>query len=175
MVSHLFVSWGMAGIVFDVFFLELVHNKKRTHGYTWYIPSKLDDQDSDFAFTQFLMPESNLHLYHKSLAPSPRCHNAHEVLPFRIHHRCKQGTQKNRKLQSIQGLPNGFVQILLPTKDILSRKSQTLTQICTLKLGTIGTASRQPIFQTKRLFVEKHLLALQSNELLTPGIQEYMT
>jgi len=67
----------MAGVVFDVlFFLELVHNKKGTHGYTWYIPSKLDDQDSDFAFTQFaftqfLMPESNLHLYHKSLAPFP--------------------------------------------------------------------------------------------------------
>lgn len=75
--------------------------------------------------------------------------NAHEVLPFRIHHRCKQGTQKNRKLQSIQGLPNGFVQILLPTKDILSRKSQTLTQICTLKLGTMEQPPGNPFSQTQ--------------------------
>ena len=53
---------------------------------------------------------------------SRSCHEAHEVLLFRMLHRCKQGTQENRKLQSIQRLPNGFVQILLPTKDILSRK-----------------------------------------------------
>ena len=46
-----------------LFFFGGVHHKQGTHGYTWYIPSKLDDQDSDFAFTQFLMPESNLHLY----------------------------------------------------------------------------------------------------------------
>lgn len=78
-----------------------------------------------------------------------------------MHHRCKQGTQKNRKLQSIQGLPNGFVQILLPTKDILSRKSQTS--------APLERPPGNPFFQTKRLFVEKHLLALQSNELLTPG------
>ena len=82
-------------------------------------------------------------------------------------HRCKQGTQENRKLQSIQRLPNGFVQILLPTKDILNRKH---THSHSTRHN--GTASRKPIFQTKRRFAEKHLLALQSNEMLTPGIKD---
>ena len=86
----------------------------------------------------------------KVLLPSPRCHKTH--MKFFLSGYITGASKEHkriRKLQSIQGLPNGFVQILLPTKDILSRKSQTLTQICTLKLGTMEQPPGNPFSQTQ--------------------------